>query len=433
MRVFMLALAVGLSGLEAIAQTPSAPAPASGGAASAPAPLTLEEAVRLAETANPNVRAREAQLAIGEGLRREASSPFVNNPAVSLEQARRREPAGSTFTERTVGLSQTIETGGQQRRRREVAAATTEALQLEIEDARRQARAEATLRFFGVLGAQRRIQIEERALQLFESSSQIVSRRRQAGEDTRLDANVASIEAERARNALGVARERLLDARAELAAVLQLPPAQLPQVAETGIPPSLQPVPYSFDTLLQAVQNLPRVRALAARLEAARARLALERGRRSPDVTVGLRSGREGPPSDRERVTTLSLSLPVPVFNQNSAAVGQAVAELGQAEVEHTVVVRDSEAQVRRLWQRLVSQRERVQRLQQAMVPASQDNQQLAARSRQAGQIGALDQLVVNRQALDAERELGEALAELEATRIELERSAGWPQQGNSK
>jgi cobalt-zinc-cadmium efflux system outer membrane protein len=53
-----------------------------------------------------------------------------------------------------------------------------------------------------------------------------------------------------------------------------------------------------------------------------------------------------------------------------------------------------------------------------------------AAKSRQAGQIGLLDQLVVNRQALDAERDLNDALAEYHATRIELENAAGWSQEG---
>ena len=53
-----------------------------------------------------------------------------------------------------------------------------------------------------------------------------------------------------------------------------------------------------------------------------------------------------------------------------------------------------------------------MQRLQQAMLAASADNQQLAAKSRQAGQIGLLDQLLVNRQAIDAERDLNDALAD---------------------
>jgi cobalt-zinc-cadmium efflux system outer membrane protein len=146
-----------------------------------------------------------------------------------------------------------------------------------------------------------------------------------------------------------------------------------------------------------------------------------------------LNVGREGLAAERERVTTLSLSVPLPPFKRNDAAIGQASTDLAQAQLDRSIGLRDAQSQVRRLWSRLASQRDRVQRLQRAMLPASSDNQQLAAKSRQAGQIGLLDQLIVNRQALDAERELNDALAEYHATRIELENAAGWAQEGSSR
>lgn len=397
------------------------------------APLTFAEALRRAEAAGTLLRTRQGQLAIAEGLRREASSPLFNNPELTAEQTRRQAPSGSAgqrASEPSFGISQPLETGGQQRRRREVASAMQEAIEAEIADARIQVRSEAALRFSAVLSAQRRVQIEERSLALFETSARAVARRREAGEDTRLDANVASIEAERARNALALAREQLINARAELAALLQLPVTYLPEAV--GDLAAAVPHPYTPEELELSVQTLPRVRALAAREAAARARLSLEQANRSPDVRLGLNVGREGPPSARERVTTLSVTVPLPIFRRNDAAIGQAQAEATQAEVERLAGTRDAEAQVRRLWLRLSSQIDRVQRLQRAMLPAAVDNQQLAARSRQAGQIGLLDQLVVNRQALDAERELNDALAELQATRIELERAAGWPHQGTA-
>lgn len=222
----------------------------------------------------------------------------------------------------------------------------------------------------------------------------------------------------------------MLNARAELAALLQLPASQLPEAA--GDLADAIPHPYTAEELERSVLTLPRVRALGARESAARARLGLEHANRSPDVRLGLNVGREGPSAARERVTTLSVTVPLPIFRRNAAAIGQAQAEATAAEVERLAGTRDAEAQVRRLWLRLSSQADRVQRLQRAMLPAALDNQQLAARSRQAGQIGLLDQLVVNRQALDAERELNDALADLQATRIELERAAGWPHQGTA-
>ena len=397
-------------------------------------PLSLAEAMRLAEAAHPGVRAREAQLAAAEGARIEAASALFNNPELSVESTKRRAtaPDGST-REWGVGIAQPIETGGQQARRREAASAALEALRAEIEDARRQARADASLRFHAVLAAQRRVQLEQRSVELFDGTAQAVIKRRKAGEDTRLDANVALIEAERARNALAVSQEHLLDAKGELATVLQLPPSAVPEVVGDLDMPNGATLSYGLEQLLASVQTLPRQRALAARETAALARVAVERASRYPDVTVGLHMGREGPGDAREQVAMLSLSVPLPLFKRNDAAIGQALSEATQAEIERASTTRDSHAQVRRLWSRLQSQRERVARLQRAMLAASTDNQQLAAKSRQAGQIGLLEQLLVNRQALDAERDLNEALAEFHITRIELENAAGWSQEGTAR
>jgi cobalt-zinc-cadmium efflux system outer membrane protein len=408
--------------------------PASAQTAAGASPLTLAEALRLAEIANPIVRAREAQLAAAEGSRREALSLLFNNPELNIERTRRSAatPDGSA-KEWSLGIAQPIEIGGQQARRREAASASLEALRAEIEDARRQARAEASLRFHAVLAAQRRLRLEQRSVDLFDSTVQAVAKRRGAGEDTRLDANVALIEAERARNVLAASQEHLQDAKAELATALQLPPSSAPEViGDLGMPTEAPP-PYGLDQLLASVQALPKQRALAAREDAARARVGVERASRYPDVTVGLNVGREGPADGRERVTTLTLSVPLPLFKRNDAAIGQAMSDATQAEIERAAATRDGQAQVRRLWSRLDSQRERVARLQRAMVAASADNQQLAAKSRQAGQIGLLDQLLVNRQALDAERDLNEALAEFHITRIELENVAGWSQEGSAR
>ena len=421
----MLALALVLA-----AATPTADAQT----AASIGPLTLAEAMRLAETANTAVRSREAQLAAAEGARQEAAPPLFNNPELSVERSRRQATApDGRANEWSAGIAQPFETGGQQGRRREAATASLEALRAEIDDARRQARADAATRFHAVLAAQRRLQVEQRSFELFDRTAQAVARRRAAGEDTRLDSNVALIEAERSRNAVSRAREQLIDARSELATVLQWATAALPELAgELGMPVG-EALPYNFDQLLASARSLPRQRALAARQEAARARLGVARAGRYPDVTVGLSVGREGPGDARERLTTLAVSVPLPIFRRNDAAIGEASTAATQADIERTSGSRDAQAQVQRLWTRLESQRERVLRLQRNLLPASTDNQQLAARSRQAGQIGLLEQLIVNRQALDAERDLIDALADFHATRIELEYATGWSQEGLSR
>lgn len=392
--------------------------------------LTLVEAMHMAETAHPAVRSRQAQLAAAEGYRKDADAFLFNNPELSLQQTRRQnEVTDSSDTGWTMGVTQTVEIGGQQSKRRAAAAAGIASIGAEIDDARRQARADAATRFFAVLAAQHRVQLEQRSVNLFSDSARAVAKRRAAGEDTRLDANVAMIEAERARNSLESASSALHAARSELAIMLQLPPSALPEV-DGKLAAYADVLPYSLEQLLASAQATPKQRVLMAREDAARAKLGVEQASRYPDLTVGLQVGREGANDTRERLTTLSISVPIPLFKRNSAGIGQAFSDLTQLEIERASVARDTQARVRQLWSRLANQRDRVQRLQRMVVPMSADNQQLSQKSLRAGQIGLLDQLIINRQALDAERDLNDVLAEMHATQIELETTAGWPMEG---
>ena len=427
MRLHALALAslIAACPLGAAAQNSSATSAATSAATQ---PLTLEEAWRLAGTANPSLRSRQAQLAAAEGNRADAGAALYNNPQLTLENTRRGVPSVAAPTERrsewSAGVAQTFEVGGQRGHRLAASEAALTALRAEIDDVQRQLRAEVAQAFYRVLALQQRAAIDEEALKLFEGTASGVQKRRSAGEDTKLDANVAVVEAERARNQLAQSREQLLEAQAELAAKLQLDPvAPRTAVGDLGTGASTA---YTLEALLSSIEAQPRLRALTARQDSATSRLRLEEASRYPDVTVGLNVGREGPGDARERLTTLSVSVPLPLFRRNAAGIGQASSELSQARIEREAAQRDTRAQVYTLWTKLQSLQSRVKRLQDSVLPALADNQQLSIKSQRAGQIGLLELIVVNRQALDARRDLVEALAELQTVRFALEAAAGW-------
>ena len=394
--------------------------------------LTLEHAWALAERGNPVLNAARARMAAAQGALTDAAAPLYNNPELTLERTRRAVPQSGSPDQRrnewNVGLAQTIEIAGQRGHRLAVNEAAVVALEAEIEDQTRKLRSSVAQAFNRVLALQQRIALDEEALELFERTALAVEKRRAAGEDTRLDANVAAVEAERARHQLAQSREQLIEARAELGAVLQLPPDVAPQVR--GDLSARAGVAIDLSALLNAVESQPRLRAHVARQQSAEARLRLEEASRYPDVTVGVSVGREGPGDARERLTTFSVSVPLPLFKRNASGIGQARSELGQARIERDAAVRDVRAQVRASWARLQSLQARVERLQNTVLPALLENQQLSLKSQRAGQIGLLELIVVNRQALDARRDLIDALAELQDLRQALEALAGQIKQG---
>ena len=391
--------------------------------------LTLDTAWTLAERTNPELRKARAALDAAQGQLTDASGLLFNNPAVSVENQRRsRFRAGQPDTQGSEwggALSQTFEIAGQQGFRREAARAGLSALEQEIAELRRRVRADVESRFVKALALQGRIETERRTLVLIERNTQLTRKRVEAGEDSKLDGNLALIDTERARNQLSILQEQLTRARADLAIVLQLPEQELPIVTGELMPGDTR---YTLDALLASVASRPVVRALDLREQSARSRLDLERAARYPDVTVGLGTVRERPEIDaRDRITTVGISVPLPLFRHNAAGIGRASTELAQAQIEKTSVTRDARAGVIAAWQRRENLLEREKRLAETVRPKLEENLSLSQRAFQNGELGLSQLLLVQRQTLDAQRDLVEARLELRLAQIELEYAAGWP------
>lgn len=389
--------------------------------------LTLERAWQLAEQANPSLKTAQANLAAAQGQITDSQSPLWNNPQVFADTARRTIPQPGQPVYRThdlkLGVGQTFETGGQQAHRRAAAEQELAAMRDGIEETRRQVRGVVEQRFVRVLSLQLRIATEEEALKLFENAAGVVRKQAAAGEASRLDGNLAQVEAERARNQRAVLDEQLTDARAELAALLQLPPSTLPEV--TGVLVPAGPFP-SLNELLISVDKRPLLRSLDLREKAARSRLDLERASVNPDVTVGLSYGAEGGIDGSDKLTTLSISVPLPLFRRNATGIGRATTELTQTQIEKQTAGRDTRGQVVALWQKRESLLRRVERIEQVMLARLDENQRLSDKARREGEIGLLQLIVVNRQVLDGRRDLLDARSELRLATVALKAAAGW-------
>ncbi len=383
--------------------------------------LTLTEAWRMGEENSIKLKAAQAAVVAAEGQAADAGGLLWNNPEVSAERSRRKAPTAET-REWAAGITQTLELAGQQGYRQAATDHELSAAQLLAQETVREIRAEVESRFVKVLALQVRIGIERDSLTLIENTASFAGKRVAAGEDSKLDGNVAVIEAGRARNQLSVLTDQLLQARAELGEILQWSAPTLPEVVgdlEVGV------VPLSLDALLAAAGERRQLMALHERESAARSRLDLERAARFPDVTVGLGTGREGPQESREKVTFVTVSFPLPLFKRNAGNVAQARADLTNAQAERQAGARDIPARVRALWQRHESLSARLKTLRDAVLPALEENQRLSQKALREGEISLAQQVMLNRQLLDGRRDLIDAVTELRTTRIALEQAAG--------
>ena len=390
--------------------------------------LTLEEAWRQAEAANPVLRQAQANSTATEGELAQAREPLFNNPQVSTQVNRLQffplnGGAGYSVLEWNLGLSQTLELPDKQRARRVAAEQSLSATRQDIEEIRRQIRAEVEQRFIKALGLQQHYDIEEQALSEIERATQATRKLVKGGEVPILQGNIAEVELERERNRLSLLREQLVLARADLATLLQLPADQLPQVEGQLLP---RPPRYTLATLLASAARRPSQQALIDREHAAQSRLEFERASVYPDITVGINTGRGGEIDTATQVTGLSISVPLPLFNRNQARIGKASAEWTQAQIERNAGERNVSAAVTVLWQRLQSLRERVERLDLSVLPRLEQNRKLARLSYAAGQMDLLQFLLISRQATDAQRDVLDASVELRQTQAALEAAAGW-------
>ena len=344
-----------------------------------------------------------------------------NNPQLTLENTRRSVPAVGAPTDRrsewSAGVAQTRGrrpawpssggqrscTGGAARRDRRRSTTT---------------RAEVAQAFYRVL-ALSSAAIDEEALKLFEARP-LPSRSDAAPARTPSSTPTWQPSRPSGRNQLAQSREQLLEAQAELATKLQLdlrdaevgqwrPAAGRPTVHAGGVAVRSRPSPAPGAGCAAGQRHLA---ASARRVQP------LPRRDRRPQRRP------RGPRRCRERLTTLSVSVPLPLFKRNAAGIGRPAASWSQCA---------SSARPRRATPAPRSTRcgccracGRVRRLQESVLPALADNQQLSIKSQRAGQIGLLELIVVNRQALDARRDLVEALADFRPCGFALEAAAGW-------
>ncbi len=393
-------------------------------------PMTLNEALARAEAIHPSLATAQADVGAARAEANEAKAWAWNNPQLGAELRQRRlgqvnEPAVAR-RDAAIGISQTFETGGQPAARRDATQAALRAAQGSVEGARRELRAQITEKFHRTLLLQARVVTEKQSQELLERAAALVGKRVKAGEDSRLDGNLALVEAERSAHQLAQLQSQLVQARINLATALQLPPGSDREVVGNT---DVRPAPYGEEELLAAVARHPRLLAAAANEQAARSRLALERGARSPDVTVGLNYSPERGIDTRDRVTTLSVSIPLPLFRNNEGAIGRAASEAERSRLERETLARELDGTVRSLWHQQQDLVQRIERLRQTVLPAVEENQQLSLKALQAGEIGLGQYLLVQRQVLEARRDLLDATGELLQTRNELEAAAGWPEE----
>jgi len=385
-------------------------------AAAQPLELTLEDALGRARAQAPAVLLARARIEEARGRLEGARIRFRDNPTIDLAAGPRWTDVG-TLTDLDVGVGQVFETGGQRDARIAGAESAIAQETAAAEDARRVALRTVALAHVRALYAHERIEllrgVETVAAEVFN----IADRRYGAGDIAILDVNIARAALARARAARLAAESEATIAAGELQRLVGLPPTTT-VVAAGSLRLGRRP---DLTALLAAVANRADLRALDAAIHEAEADIRLGRATAKPDLGVGARFKRE----EGHRAVIGELTITLPTFNDGQELRATGTARASRLRLELEVTRSAIEAEVRSQYAAFTTREAALDALEREAIPGVDENEALARRSFEVGQISLPELLLIRREIVDTRLDYLDRLLGVAEAAIEQDAAAG--------
>ena len=375
-------------------------------------PMTLDVALALARTSSPTVAAARARVEEARARLRGAARPR-DNPQLEAA-AGRRDDGGAADLE--VGLILPLELGGRRSARVTGAQAGVERELALAEDTLRRALLEVATAFLAASAAGERLRVAEATATYAAEILRIAQRRHEQGDVAALDVNLAQSALARARADVHSTGATQAAALGTLRALLNIEPDHL---LSLEFPKAGAAMP-DVGMLMEAASQRADLRALTAELKEAEADIRLGKSLAWPEIAPSVRYERD----DGTNVLWGGLTISLPFLNrgQETRQVGEARAGRIRGEIESLRATIRNEIQAG--WT-VYSLRQKAAEELQAQVAALDDNEALARRSYEVGQIGLAELLLVRRETAEVRATLLEKIAEAAEARLELETRAG--------
>jgi outer membrane protein, heavy metal efflux system len=383
--------------------------------------LSIDEAVEIALTRNPELLSLSAEMRAADARVSGASLLVQDNPEIGALGGQRRRP-GERKAEYEIEASQRLEIFGQRAARIDVARAGRAAAGARLQTRRVELASEVRQVFARALAAEALVAVARDGLKLAREAVATAERRFELGDGTRMETNTARVEIGRAARELSLAQRARLASIGELRLLLGIPADETFTVAGDLVNRPTRPRLDAQAALVrEAMKNRPEVE--LARQELAGARAEQRQAAREAYPSPRLRAlvGRE----EGAMVLLGGIALDLPLFNRNQGPRGVAAARSEQAERALEAVERRVAQDVALAVSRLSLAEEASQAYEGDVVRAMEENLKLVTTAYQAGKVGVFELLVLRRDTLEARRGYIEASQELLAAHAELERALG--------
>jgi len=387
--------------------------------------VSIAELVSKTLAANPEIRFYEAEIAAAKAGRITAGR--LSNPELNLDVGQKRTSTGDARAEGlaySVALAQPIEWPGRLGLRKAIANRDIALAELGLDRFRAFLAARVKVLGYALAAQQENATAAAEVAERFTSVREVIVQREPGGVAPMLEARIieaseivvqrkageAAVETQKALLELN----QLMGRRADLA--LQVARTEFATQRFAALPALLN----------QAAEQNYDLRVRRAELEQQGLKVALAKNERYPTFTVGptLSQERAG---DKETVIGLSLSVPLPLWNNGQPAVSAAEARRIQAEATLQSALREVERQITEAWLILQTQQKRLDGWKPDALQALAESAQLADRHYRLGAVPLSTYLEMQEKYLEATEAINTTRLDVLRAALDLEQLVGAP------
>jgi cobalt-zinc-cadmium efflux system outer membrane protein len=384
--------------------------------ASAQSTLTYQQALALARERAPRVAIARARVEEVRGRIAGARIRFRDNPVVDVAAGPRKMETGPV-TDYEVGINQIFEPGARRSARIDAAEASVMRETAVSDTAIRLIVRDVAISFIRALQAQTRLEAVRSAEAVAKDALDVADRRYRAGDIAVLDVNVARVSLARATALIRSADAARASAFGELKAVLAWSVGTEP-VIEGDLRDRIRD---GQAVQIVAAADRPEVKALAAEAAEAQADVRLGQTFTKSDLGLGVRFKRD----EGHYAAAAGVSISLPMFSKGQEQIATSLARASRAELERGVVVTELEQRARSALAVFQMRLLATEPLERNVLPGLEENERLARRSFEVGELSLPDLLVIRREFVDTRLQLVDALAEAAMASIDLQAAAG--------
>ena len=383
---------------------------------------TLENAVAVALTQNPELQALRLESTAATGQLDKARLPFIANPILESFGSRKQrlpEEGSGSVTNYGVRLSQEFEVAGQRGIRIDVAQKNLARIGLEIRDRERILGYEVKNAYARALAFKEKAALTEEVVKLREDLLDLTKTKYQAGDVSALGVNLAEVEASKARSDLVAAEQDFREAVLALQGLMGGGTIGLPSL-EGQLMPEVQVVP-DREALKKALSERPDVNAATTETERTKRAEELIRREAVPNPSLGGFYNRDELRSDVGMV----LSISIPLFHRKQAEKKEAMVRMEQARIKRAGIGLLVEREFEQAYTNLISSLRHLSVYKKEIIAKSLENLVLLNLAFKEGKVSFFDVRLAQRDAVDLRFAYLDALLRAQQAIYAMERTIG--------